>query len=156
MEHNRDVCESQVIMLYPKRFIAKLTNLYRRLIMSERNEREPKLNEEQPRPEITVLLAEGDEERELGAGADAAMQGSNVSVIIVETDGGEQPQSESPDTATLTIQSHDDEGPILDTGISRRAFCIQLDSLLQRNLGITADTVSSMTNSKGGQASRKR
>lgn len=159
MEHDRYMRESQVIMLYPKRFIAKLANLYRRLIMSDRNVRETKLNEERPRPEITVLLAGGDEERGRGADVDAAIVGSNLSVIIVETDKGEIPQSESPDTATLTIQSHcdaendtsaKDEGPILDTGISRKAFCIQLDSLLQRNLGITVDT-----NVKGGRASRK-
>lgn len=157
---------ARYIMLYPKRLIAKLTNLYRRLIMSDRNVREPKLNEERPRPEIRVLLAGGDEECRGGADADAAIGGSNLSIIIVETDEGEIPRSELPDTATLTIQSHSDddndttsamdEGPILETGISRKAFCIQLDSLLQRNLGITVDTVPSRTSTKAGRGSRKR
>lgn len=168
MEHTRNVCELQFIMLYPKRLIAKLANLYRRLIMSDRNVREAKLNVERPRPEITVLLAGGDEQRGGGANVDAANGGSNLSIIIVDSDEGEISRSELPDKANLTIQSHSDddddndstsvmdEGPILETGISRKAFCIQLDTLLQRNLGMTMDTVPSRTSSKGGRGNRKR
>lgn len=122
-------------------------NLYRRLMMSDakgakqRKQRKLKQQQQQqrqrvppltpPKPIITVLLDER----------------SNKLMPIMKSEGkmsigavdADQQLGMPMAAKAIQLKRDQDDGPILDTGISRKEFCRQLNSLMQRNLGITVE-----------------